>query len=175
MKKSPGWTSILKSAQDLSIQVSDFSFSFWVEQDHKALALWSVLVEISGIEPLTSWMPFKRSPSWAVPLTSILALEKFLFSTHFTEIYILIRWSRWGPLVTRLPSHQKNAPLIYYMIPKIHCVWCDHVRFGLVVFSNHTAIITRRAMMAAKFLNFEAYGNTYVDRQKQNLHNKESF
>ena len=115
------------------------------------------------------------APSWAIPLTSILALEKFLFSTHFTEIYILIRWSRWGPLVTRLPSHQKNAPLIYYMIPKIHCVWCDHVRFGLVVFSNHTAIITRRAMMAAKFLNFEAYGNAYVDRQKQNLHNKESF
>ena len=25
------------------------------------------LVEISGIEPLTSWMPFKRSPSWAIP------------------------------------------------------------------------------------------------------------
>ena len=27
----------------------------------------SFLVEISGIEPLTSWMPFKRSPSWAIP------------------------------------------------------------------------------------------------------------
>ena len=26
-----------------------------------------MLVEISGIEPLTSWMPFKRSPSWAIP------------------------------------------------------------------------------------------------------------
>ena len=25
------------------------------------------MVEISGIEPLTSWMPFKRSPSWAIP------------------------------------------------------------------------------------------------------------
>ena len=25
------------------------------------------VVEISGIEPLTSWMPFKRSPSWAIP------------------------------------------------------------------------------------------------------------
>ena len=30
------------------------------------------LVEISGIEPLTSWMPFKRSPSWAIPPCSIL-------------------------------------------------------------------------------------------------------
>ena len=29
------------------------------------------LVEISGIEPLTSWMPFKRSPSWAIPPCSI--------------------------------------------------------------------------------------------------------
>ena len=26
-----------------------------------------VLVEISGIEPLTSWLPVKRSPSWAIP------------------------------------------------------------------------------------------------------------
>ena len=26
-----------------------------------------LMVEISGIEPLTSWMPFKRSPSWAIP------------------------------------------------------------------------------------------------------------
>ena len=25
------------------------------------------LVEIIGIEPMTSWMPFKRSPSWAIP------------------------------------------------------------------------------------------------------------
>ena len=25
-----------------------------------------VMVELSGIEPLTSWMPFKRSPSWAI-------------------------------------------------------------------------------------------------------------
>lgn len=48
-------------------------------------------------------------------------------------------------------------------------------RFGLVAFSNHTAIIARRAMMAAKFLNFEVFWNAYVDRQKQNLHNKESF
>ena len=30
-------------------------------------------------------------------------------------------------------------------------------RFGLVAFSNHTAIIARRAMMAAKFLNFEVF------------------
>ena len=33
--------------------------------DNKALSL--DMVEISGIEPLTSWMPFKRSPSWAIP------------------------------------------------------------------------------------------------------------
>ena len=30
------------------------------------------LVEISGIEPLTSWMPFKRSPSWAIPPSVIM-------------------------------------------------------------------------------------------------------
>ena len=44
----------LKCVQGLSLQVSDFSFFFYKEQDHKTMALWSVLVEISGIEPLTS-------------------------------------------------------------------------------------------------------------------------
>ena len=32
------------------------------------------LVEISGIEPLTSWMPFKRSPSWAIPPYAVMFL-----------------------------------------------------------------------------------------------------
>ena len=26
-----------------------------------------LMVEIRGFEPLTSWMPFKRSPNWAIP------------------------------------------------------------------------------------------------------------
>ena len=34
---------------------------------HDVFKVFRILVEISGIEPLTSWMPFKRSPSWAIP------------------------------------------------------------------------------------------------------------
>ena len=43
------------------------------------------LVEISGIEPLTSWMPFKRSPSWAIP-----------------------PWARWI-----LPEREQNVKLFF--------------------------------------------------------------
>ena len=39
------------------------------------------LVEISGIEPLTSWMPFKRTPSWAIHPHSI----PRHFLPHFTR------------------------------------------------------------------------------------------
>ena len=76
------------------------------------------LVEISGIEPLTSWMPFKRSPSWAIPLTSILALEKFLFSLILQRFICLsdeVVGVPWSPAyrVTR------KTPLKYYMILEI--------------------------------------------------------
>ena len=38
-----------------------------VKQKRSETYVSDLLVEISGIEPLTSWMPFKRSPSWAIP------------------------------------------------------------------------------------------------------------
>ena len=42
-------------------------------------------MEISGIEPLTSWMPFKRSPSWAIPPYSI----PWHFLPRFTRNYLV--------------------------------------------------------------------------------------
>ena len=44
------------------------------------------MVEISGIEPLTSWMPFKRSPSWAIPPNSIAVLHSFCIIAQFSEL-----------------------------------------------------------------------------------------
>ncbi len=70
------------------------------------------------------------------PYPNISAQKVFILSI-FLRIHILIRKNRRGPLVTRLPSHQKNAPFKYYMIPEI------------IVFRKSCA------MMAAKFSNFE--------------------
>ena len=41
---------------------------------------------ISGIEPLTSWMPFKRSPSWAIPPYSI----PRHFLPNFTRKFLIL-------------------------------------------------------------------------------------
>ena len=44
------------------------------------------LVEISGIEPLTSWMPFKRSPSWAIPPYSVAVRQLLYYSTYDRKV-----------------------------------------------------------------------------------------
>ena len=44
------------------------------------------LVEISGIEPLTSWMPFKRSPSWAIPPYSVAVRQLLYYSTDAKKV-----------------------------------------------------------------------------------------
>ena len=46
------------------------------------------LVELSGIEPLTSWMPFKRSPSWAI--TPFKYLQKYaIFESDYITTQII--------------------------------------------------------------------------------------
>ena len=75
------------------------------------------LVEISGIEPLTSWMPFKRSPSWAIPPYMGEAQD---FDFQF--------W--WGVLVhacTRLP-----AELYPYVQFLLFC-WPNELYFSRVL------------------------------------------
>ena len=52
------------------------------------------------------------------PYPNISAQKVFILSI-FLRIHILIRKNCWGPLVTRLPSHQKDTPIKYYMIPEI--------------------------------------------------------
>ena len=46
----------------------------------------------------------------------IINTQKVCAFIKIVEIYILIGRKLWSPLVTRLPNHQKNAPLKYYMI-----------------------------------------------------------
>ena len=67
---------LLPSHNCIIITMFSFQGTWWVSfaRDSMKYFLTKVLqsisfevVEISGIEPLTSWMPFKRSPSWAIP------------------------------------------------------------------------------------------------------------
>ena len=67
-----------------------------------------ILVEISGIEPLTSWMPFKRSPSWAIPphlWTRWFPTVSWLFSFHFVDFF-------WGRLLVDVPSQLSYTPAV---------------------------------------------------------------
>ena len=52
-----------------------------MQKDLKSYDFRSFLVEISGIEPLTSWMPFKRSPSWAIPPYFWPSLDRLIIIT----------------------------------------------------------------------------------------------
>ena len=67
---------LLPSHNCIIITMFSFQGTWWVSFSRDSmkfqlpLELQSIsfeVVEISGIEPLTSWMPFKRSPSWAIP------------------------------------------------------------------------------------------------------------
>ena len=146
-EKGTEWTSILKFAQGRSVQASDFSFFFWVEQNHKALTLWSVLVEISGIEPLTSWMPFKRSPSWAIaPHLSKAAMKQSVVLEVISVRAILLRPQKafFASLVRKIfvmqgPSWKTNFFLAYLLRSCcfIHIVWSNFCIFCQHLFHLH--------------------------------------
>ena len=58
----------------------------------------SILVEDSGIEPLTSWMQIRRSPSWANPPINWWAEEDSNFRPHPYQGCALTTWAT-GPYI----------------------------------------------------------------------------
>ena len=86
------------------------------------------MVEISGIEPLTSWMPFKRSPSWAIPPYSVVLSDSlciissvFRFVNTFFEFwqhfFCLQAWQKVNSSAgskNRQESQQRNANRILF-------------------------------------------------------------
>ena len=64
------------------------------------------LVEISGIEPLTSWLPVMRSPSWAIPPSGITIAMKFW------KVPIALRIGKhlWGHKISGLCSQLSYTP-----------------------------------------------------------------
>ena len=67
------------------------------------------LVEISGIEPLTSWMPFKRSPSWAIPPYELFAE---LFRTKLLIFDAILRKVLTNPAVSDIKQRLDFALLL---------------------------------------------------------------
>ena len=55
----------------------------------------SAMVEMRGIEPLTSWMPFKRSPGWATPPY----IESPFVRVYF-KLYISVSFAKVLPHMT---------------------------------------------------------------------------
>ena len=77
-----------------------------------------MLVEISGIEPLTSWMPFRRSPSWAIPPDCRECIFDFRFWT--AGVRNRFNWApSWaippclGDVLYNIIDRSKNQPPLY--------------------------------------------------------------
>ena len=63
------------------------------------------MVEDSGIEPLTSWMQIRRSPSWANPPVKLWwAEEDSNFRPHPYQGCALTNWAT-GPYIQVSPKH----------------------------------------------------------------------
>ena len=108
---------------------------------------WSAMEARNFLEKWVRSPDYVRSQLSYTPYLNFSTWKAFIF-THFTEIYMLIRWSRWGSLVTRLPSHQKNAPQILYDSWD-HCIseiMCDTVwlPFATIPPSSHDVRWWRR-------------------------------
>ena len=53
----------------------------------------TLVVEMIGIEPTTSWMPFKRSPKWATPPSTLIVYHRILqIASSFFFLAKIIKW-----------------------------------------------------------------------------------
>ena len=113
---------LLPSHNCIIITMFSFQGTWWVSfardsmKSQLSLELQSIsfeVVEISGIEPLTSWMPFKRSPSWAIP--PYLHFQKWwakMDSNHRPHDYQSCALASWaiGPSWWRLAGSNRWPP-----------------------------------------------------------------
>ena len=92
----------------------------------------ALMVEISGIEPLTSWMPFKRSPSWAIPPYCVRDCRQLLYYSGpkgicqgvfavFTERIYNYRTKIENPLLR--PKDRNHQPWLFFFIIRYHRGW----------------------------------------------------
>ena len=51
-------------------------------------------MEIVGFEPMTSWMPFKRSPSWAIPPCNLVCILSQLQQSVKQKVKFYVNFSR---------------------------------------------------------------------------------
>ena len=65
------------------------------------------MVEDSGIEPLTSWMQIRRSPSWANPPEKWWAEKDANFRPHPYQGCALTNWAT-GPFVQKEKHYFKK-------------------------------------------------------------------
>ena len=78
------------------------------------------LVELSGIEPLTSWMPFKRSPSWAI--TPFKYLQKYaIFESDYITTQIISKCQVFFFVLRREKKNNVFPPCIPLFFPTGRC------------------------------------------------------
>ena len=85
-----------------------------------------ILVEVSGIEPLTSCMPCKRSTNWAIPPKR---------DMHNISIFLICKHSK-SEIVGNFHSFQINiwCKIIFFQSP--HWKISKHLRFNSAVWNG---------------------------------------